>query len=366
MTQSRAKAWSILLASLSAAIVAVIVALGAAGVFDDDTDQAPTAKQQAPIPAAIAVDGPDRDAQPDDATVPLTNPETRELIAEIADEDRAFDVFSEAGELRGEDRTPVARSTGPLATPNFPGCTTRILPTNWSNRVVPMSEVDGVGLHYTAGGNLAGLADMNGLTGYASSPSAGVSWHFLIDAEGHCYYQVPLQNKAWTIGNLNSETVNIEVIQRGSEATYPAGSAGAAKLRSVVRELGRRLDIPMRVGSVSNCHVVTSGIVTHYQGGTCAGGHKDILDYSLAAAVRMIAADPCGDRCHARRRQRKVVAARVARHDETHQAAKAAGCRGLDKNPPSSFGRERCRELKLKHRHQRARIRKARATLRAI
>lgn len=361
MTERKAKAWATLIAALSAGIVAIVVALNAADLFPDDPP--PVA---AVVPAAVAVDGPDQDAEPDDKVIE-PGPAAQELIADVADDPEDYDFPAPGEDLRGDDEHgPVAVHEGPLATPNFPGCETRILPTNWSSRVVPMSEVDGIGLHYTAGGNLPGLADMNGLTTFASSATAGVSWHFLIDAEGHCYYQVPLDKKAWTIGNLNSETVNIEVIGRGSEPSYPASAAGAAKLRQVVRELGRRLDIPMRVGAVSNCHVTVSGIITHWQGGVCAGNHGDIRPYDLAQVVAMIAADPCGERCKARRRQRKVIAARVARHDKTHATARAVPCRSLDKNPPSAFGKERCRDLKLKHRHQRSRIRKARATLRQL
>lgn len=364
MNEKTASAWTKIIAAAAAAIVSVVGALALAGVFDDD-DQPAAAPllAQAPVPAAVAVDGPDRDEDPDRALE--LDADARQVVKDVAEDPEANDF---GPGLRGTDETgPVAQVIGPLATPSFPGCTTRILPTNWSTRVVPMSEVDAIALHYTAGGNLAGLSDMNGLTGFASSPSAGVSWHFLIDAEGHCYYQVPLNNKAWAIAALNSETVNIEVIGQGSESTYPAGTAGAAKLRSVVLELGRRLGIPIRVGAVSNCHVTSPGIITHWMGGPCSGGHVDIKPYSIEQVVERIAADACGQRCQARRRQRKVVDARVKKHERTHSDYQAEKCRGrMHETPLRALERNECREIKrIGHRQHRG-IRRARAALQAI
>lgn len=274
-------------AAAAAALLALIVAIAIA--VDDAERPSGSATVTAPTPAPavpvnVAVDGPDANAKPD---TPITlDREAREIVQNAQKTPEQFDM---AGDLRGKDDTPVAQHEGPLATPNFPGCTTRILPTNWSNRTAP---VRAIGLHYTAGANRAGLSDMNGLTGYASSPSAGVSWHFLIDAEGHCYYSVPLQKKAWTIGNLNSQTVNIEVIGRGNEPSYPAAPAGARKLRQVVQRLGRVYGIPMRVGAVSNCNVTRSGVITHWQGGGCSGGHIDIKPYAIERVVATFAVKP--------------------------------------------------------------------------
>ena len=235
---------------------------------------------QIPAPAAVAVDGPDRDADPDTALE--LDREAREVYQNATATPERFDL---AGDLRGDDSAPVGQHEGPLATPSFPGCRTRILPTNWSNRT---AAVRAIGLHYTAGANRTGTPDMDGLTAYASSPIAGVSWHFLIDAEGHCYYSVPLGKKAWTIGNLNSATVNIEVIGTGREQRYPASSAGARKLAQVVQRLGRIYDIPMRLGAVSNCTVTRPGIITHWQGGACSGGHHDIRPYDIVGVVQQI------------------------------------------------------------------------------
>lgn len=264
------------------AALVVIAIIGAAVSGGGDGDRTVKVRfGKTVVPSAVAVDGPDRNAKPDR---PLElDREARALVRRAA---RAPGNLDLAGDLRGADRTPVAEHEGPLATPNFPGCRTRILPTNWSNRV---SSVRAVAWHYTAGGNLPGLADMNGLTGYASSPSAGVSWHFLIDAEGHCYYSVPLGKKAWTIGNLNSQTVNIEVVGRGNEPAYPANVAGRRKLFAVTRRIGRIYGIPMRWGSTDGrCNVARPGIITHWQGGPCSGGHHDIRPYSISRLAAQV------------------------------------------------------------------------------
>lgn len=279
--------------ALARAVVSLLVAIAAAaGYLAIDTDNATippapppadpaVSADEVPVPAAIAVDG-TGDGEPDE--VLELDGQAREIVQEATVAPERFDI---SGGLRGVDPTPEARQDGPLAAPNWPGCETRFLPRNWSNRT---SGVQAIGLHYTAGANREGKSDMDGLTAYASSPSAGVSWHFLIDEEGHCYYSVHVSKKAWTIGNLNSQTVNIEVVGTGKERTYPAGSAGARKLAAVVQRIGRVYDIPMRLGAVSNCRVTRPGIITHWQGGACAGGHHDIRPYDIQDVVEAIAA----------------------------------------------------------------------------
>lgn len=302
------------------AIVALIAAIlgvgtGALVLDGDDRDVTQTTTTPAVVPAAVAVDS-TGDGEPDKA-LELDRP-ARALVERAADAPEELDL---GGGLRGADPTPVAQLDAPLASPSWPGCSTRILPTNWSNRT---ASVRAIGLHYTASGNLPGLSDMNGLTAYASSSRAGVSWHFLIDAEGHCYYSVPVGKKAWTIGNLNSQTVNIEVIGRGNENAYPASSAGARKLASVVQRIGRLFNVPMRLGAVSNCRVTRSGIITHWMGGSCSGGHHDIKPYDIAAVVRRIAAGGCDAKCQLDRERR-------ARHRSAHAEIKRRNCAPIER-----------------------------------
>ena len=264
------------LVGLAAAIALLLIALD-----NDPVVETVTVPEKPAVPVSVGVDGPDSNVEPDTAI--SLDREAREVAQNAT---RTPDAFDLSGDLRGIDKTPVAVQTGPLATPNFPGCATRMLSTNWSNRV---STVKAIAIHYTAGANRPGLSDMNGLTAYANSPSAGVSWHFLIDAEGHCYYSVPLGKKAWTIGNLNSETVNIEVVGRGNEPTLFSTTAGARKLAEVVQRLGRIYPVPMSVGAVSGCKVTRRGVITHWMGGACAGSHHDIRPYDIRKVVALIA-----------------------------------------------------------------------------
>lgn len=350
-------AWAKGAVAIIGAIATLVVALAAAGVIGGSEKETIREVQAAPVvPAAVAVDGPDRDAEPGDEVIELGD-RAQDVVEDVADTPERFDL---AGDLRGDDSTPVAEHDGPLATPNFPGCETRILPTNWSNRV---TGVRGIGLHYTAGPNRAGKAEMDGLTAYASSARAGVSWHFLIDAEGHCYYSVPLGKKAWTIGNANSQTVNIEVVGTGQEASYPAGTAGARKLRQVVRRVARIYSIPLKVGSISNCSV-SPGIVTHWQGGACAGGHIDIRPFEIQRVVDAIATDPCGTRCRARKRQRAVLEGRRRKHAALHEKYANARCRrDMHEQRLRSYTRAECRALKRRGHAQHVGITRARKKL---
>jgi hypothetical protein len=263
-----------------AALAAFLAVLAGGGTLVLTAD--PDDEGVAPATITVPVDGPDADRKPDDKIVA-----GGQAPAVLADAKATPEQFDLSGDLRGDDPGPANVIEGPLATPNWPGCSTRFLPVNFSSR--RGQKITGFGLHYTAGPNIAGLADMNGLTAFASRASAGVSWHFLIDAEGHCYYSVPVSMKAWTIGNLNGQTINVEMIGRGNEPTY-GGTAGMRKLGEVVRRAARIYGFPVRLGAVDgNCRITRPGIITHWMGGSCAGGHVDIKPYDIAAVVRDIA-----------------------------------------------------------------------------
>jgi hypothetical protein len=292
-------------------LLALLVGGGIGVVIDEDGQVkviriAPDKKPAVPVSVGVVGEQEAKSAQPQPDTVITLDHEAREIVQNAQLTPEQFDM---AGDLRGKDDTPVAVYDGPLATPNFPGCDTRILPTNWSERAG--AKVKGASVHYTAGANRVGRSDMNGLTGYASSPSAGVSWHFLIDAEGHCYYSVPLDKKSWTIGNLNRELVNIEVIGTGKESVFPAAPAGRRKLSQVIRRLDSIYHFGLRVGATNgNCTMTRPGIITHWMGGTCSGGHIDIKPYNLDLLVAGIRNDVCSARCR-RAKEHTVVHARL-------------------------------------------------------
>lgn len=265
-----------------AALAAFLVVLAGGGTLLLTAE--PDDKTVPPATVTVAVDGPDADRKADDKI--LVGERGQAVLEDAKAAPERFDL---SGDLRGLDDAPAGVPTPglPLAAQEWPGCSTRFLPTNFSSR--RGQKITGFGLHFTAGGNLAGLADMNGLTAFASRASAGVSWHFLIDREGHCYYNVPAAEKAWTIGNLNGQTLNVEVIGRGNEPDY-AGTAGMRKLGEVVRRAARIYGFPVRLGAVDgNCRITRPGIITHWMGGSCAGGHADIRPYEIEKVIAQIA-----------------------------------------------------------------------------
>jgi hypothetical protein len=193
-----------------------------------------------------------------------------------------------AHSLRGNDPEPIGSGAPPggrLAP--WPGCGRHPVPS-FSARTAP---VRGIALHITVSRNRPGRDDMNSLTAYASNPANGVSWHFLIDNEGHCYYSVPITAKAWTIAALNSQTVNLEIISFGDEGGwYAGGGAGFAKVRRVVRRIAQLEHIPLRHGATDgHCNITRAGIIAHWEGGLCAGGHNDIHPWNIVRVVHRIA-----------------------------------------------------------------------------
>ena len=256
---------------LAACIVSLTIAILVAAIMPDPPGRGTV---------IAALDGPDRDTKRDD--VVALGPQSTVVFDAASKTPERFDL---GGDLRGVDPKPAGVISGPLASQEWPGCRTAFVKA-FSART---STVRAVGLHYTAGGNVPGLADMYGLTAYSNRLANQVSWHFLIDREGHCFYSVPTNHKAWTISGLNSQTVNIEVIGRGTEPDY-AGTAGMRKLAAVVQRIGRVHNIPIRLGATDRqCNVTRRGIITHWMGGACSGGHIDIKPYSIQKVVDAIA-----------------------------------------------------------------------------
>lgn len=191
--------------------------------------------------------------------------------------------------------TGVQKNVGVVPFPQaadelFP-CRTRFLKTNFSTRSVPLSKVIIFELHYTAGSDIPNSrSDVDGLTAFGNRASSRVSWHVNMDKDGNCDYNVPLRLKAWTIANLNSYTINIEVAGRG-ESPYlrPAGYRALAKVIEQVH--AAYPGITLRMGATDgNCHPTRGGIDTHWRGGPCSGGHSDIKPQDLANVIAQIKA----------------------------------------------------------------------------
>ncbi len=186
------------------------------------------------------------------------------------------------------DQLELARPPpGPTggAVSGFAGCATRIIPTNWSS--VRSSYAWQV-LHYTVSHNTPGWGDVNSIIALFSNPGRQASSNFVIDAEGHCAYIVPITGKAWTQAGGNPWSISYEIIAYGNETVY-LPPAGLAKLKSVMAQVAARTQIPQRRGSVtSGCTPGTRGIVQHKDFGLCGGGHVDITPFNLDLIVRAV------------------------------------------------------------------------------
>lgn len=268
-------------AAIAAVLLTLIGAIGVVTIVVDDVDQ-----NGRPERVTIKVDGPDRDSKRDD-TVKL-NP-SAQGVAE-AYEDRPRDLAPDqrgAAPLAGEgEQVGVGRIPAPLGADEIDGCRTRFLQTNFSQRSFGQDAVIWFTVHFTGGRDIpSSRADVDGLTAYGNRSTSRVSWHFNLDKDGNCDYNVPLRLNAWTFGNANSRSINTEVHGSG-EAPY-LRPAGYRKLASIFRQVRRSYPrIKLQLGSVINCSSGRPGVVTHWQGGACSGGHTDIRPHAIAAVVR--------------------------------------------------------------------------------
>jgi N-acetyl-anhydromuramyl-L-alanine amidase AmpD len=69
---------------------------------------------------------------------------------------------------------------------------------------------DTIIIHTTEGHNRPGVSDLLGLAGWFNNPSAQASSHFGVDQEGNTIRMVADERKAWTSGDWNSRSLNIE------------------------------------------------------------------------------------------------------------------------------------------------------------
>lgn len=285
----------ILGAIIAAAIVLVIVLIG-----NDD-------EPKRPATITTQLDGLDADKVPDDKTITVPKvavdqaadalsgdiPASAPLDPEDADhtgqnDETPADANSRA--LRENERAldRNRRTTEALPTAGAsggaPGCVTSFVRNQSGRRGVrPTVQV----WHYTVSPNRPGRSDVNGIVAFFNRSSSQASSHFVIDAEGHCAYIVPIEAKAWTQAGGNPWAVSYEIIATGKERTYLA-PAGYAKLASVMRWVSARTGIPMRQGRIRGCSPSVSGIVQHRDGGSCWGGHHDIGPFAFATALAQV------------------------------------------------------------------------------
>lgn len=311
---------------LLAAVLVIVVGLLAGDSTHMKTVRPPAVTQQAAPPSVIAVDNADADAQPDNP-VTLT-PKARDVAQTLASgaATGTNDLMPKehAGPpLSGKVTGPVAKLLPPFASDTVPGCRTRTLTANWSYRA-PGTRVEAFSLHYTAGPDVPNSrSEVDGLTAFGDNPSSAVSWALNLDKDGNCDYNVPYRYKAWTIAGLNSVTVNAEIAGRG-DAPY-LRPAGYRELARIWVDFHRRYSyIPLALGATDgHCNITRPGIITHWMGGPCSGGHIDIKPLDIVAVIatlrKYVAAINCNAHCHQARRLRGI-------HRRTHQRFRKNDC----------------------------------------
>lgn len=184
----------------------------------------------------------------------------------------------------------IKRKLAPLPTAGaaiaVPGCRTMFIHSFSTRHGVRPTQF---WLHYTVSPNVKGWGDVLSIVHFFTTVEA--SSHFVIDREGNCAYIVPIEQKAWTQMAANAFGINFEIIDTGHEKTY-LDPAGYAKLSSVLHYLSRLTGIPLRRGAVSGCVPTRSGIVTHWMGGLCSGGHVDLKPFDIDDEIRKLAVAP--------------------------------------------------------------------------
>lgn len=365
MNERTAKAWSLIIASLAAAIIGIIGAM--AGFGDDDVvqvDPRPTpAEAQLPTTAAGELVG--KADTPASAEQPL----------------RSTDV---PGETKAEERDTIQENAATVEDQAVEYDTSRVLEgaagepahfacyTSMNGGIRPTSAIGLHVVHVTVSLNVAGLADVNGLCDFFRRVQASPTW--TVDNEGNSAENVPLGRTPWTQVIFNRPSCATEFV--GSTGRPGEGPAQwtDVQLREGARLAARCMaiaGIPVRKAIVrQDGTIVRTGVITHQELGAAGGGHSDPGPYfNMDRYLELIRGflHPCGDRCKARKRQKKIIAARVHRHEATHADYQREHCRGrLHEVKARQLRRPECRAIKERGHRQRAGIRRARRTLHAI
>jgi hypothetical protein len=261
------------------AVTVVLVLLFAISPGNDNPKQAADT-------IVVPVDGLDAGKAPD-RKVEVPAVAVRQAAPTVEDQLNAAPAATPQADLevaqRAVDR--IRRTQRPLptagATAGFKGCRTSFVRNQSSRRGVrPQWQV----AHYTVSPNRLGWSDVDAIVALFNRSSSQASSNFVIDAEGHCAYIVPIEAKAWTQGGANSFSISYEIVATGKERAYlPA--AGLAKLRAVSHEVARRTGIPLRRGSANGCAPGRSGLMQHKDFGICGGGHVDVAPFNANAII---------------------------------------------------------------------------------
>lgn len=231
-------------------------------------------------PVAVPADSADPGRAPD-TTVVATAAAVATLNARAGDVDLKTETPSAINNAAQDiaaahDQLPVA---APDAASYQRGCSSRFS-GNYSSRrgVAP----DVITLHETVSFDKRGWGDVFANATFLALPSTKASAHFIIDREGHCLYTVRAFDKAWTQGDGNPWSLSFETVNPATlspRAPNYIDGPGRKRLISIIVDLSKDWNIPLRRARIVDCRPVRSGLADHNQWGACGGGHVDIFPH---------------------------------------------------------------------------------------
>lgn len=141
-----------------------------------------------------------------------------------------------------------------------------VLTRNSPNQSARSAAIELIVLHSTESHNRKGHSDLEAIAGLFANSSFDASSHTIVDADGFSARCVPDERKAWTVGNLNSASLNIEQIGFAAQGR-PAWRHRKHQLRETARWIAlwsRRHGIPIRKAVLSGSgQVIRAGVTTH-------------------------------------------------------------------------------------------------------
>lgn len=189
--------------------------------------------------------------------------------------------------------------TFPLASTSFKGCKPLFVRNQSSrNGVTPTT----FWVHYTAG-----FGTINTIAALFDRASFQASSHFVMERNGRCGYLVPTYRKAWTQAAANPIGVSVEVINTGGQKPFMTPTGDKALGNLIARVHHQFPGIKLQQGALSGCRSTRPGIVTHWMGGQCSGGHVDIRPYSLKPIVKQARRSNCTLYRHTKKSRRQCL-----------------------------------------------------------
>jgi hypothetical protein len=187
-----------------------------------------------------------------------------------AEQPSAINVAAQDAAAKRDDLPVVT----PDAAPSQRGCISRFV-SNYSSRRGVAPRI--ITLHETVSPDVPGWADVNAIVGLFDRPASQASSNYVEDREGHCAYIVRETDKAWTQAAGNPWSISFELINPADgRVRNLIDGPGRKKLISIIVDISKRWNIPLRRGAVSGCVPRQAGIIDHFQWGLCGGGHVDV------------------------------------------------------------------------------------------